>query len=138
MLRREIKYKNFDDEEVSDVYYFNISKSELVELEVEFKQGFGSMMQQIIDEKDSHEIIKYFKRIVLMAYGKKSDDGKRFIKNDQLREEFTQTPAYDALFMELATDAEKAAEFIRGALPKDMRADFDKGAAEVTEVKSNS
>lgn len=123
MLKREIKYEDYHGDETSDIFYFNLSKPELIELEVEHEGGFAVVVQNIIDTKDHKELIKKFKQIVLAAYGKKSDDGKRFIKSDELREEFSQTAAYATLFMELATDDKAAAEFILGVLPKDMTKD---------------
>lgn len=120
MLKREIKYEDFDGNIQSELFYFNISKPELVELEVEFKEGFGEMLRRIVEVKDNKELVKRFKDIILMAYGEKSDDGKRFVKSDILKEEFSQTAAYQTLFMELATDDGAAAIFLKAVLPKDM------------------
>lgn len=134
MLKREITYEDFNGNTVTDVFYFNISKPELVELEVEQKQGFSSWIQGVIESKDSKELVAQFKRIVLLAYGQKSEDGKRFIKSDELREEFSQTAAYQTLFMELSTNDQAAANFIKGVLPKDMTVDFDKNLAAQTQT----
>lgn len=128
MLKREITYEDFNGDTVTEVFYFNISKPELVELEVEYERGFSGMIEKIIEEKNSKELVKRFKEIVLMAYGKKSDDGKRFIKSEELREEFSQTAAYSELFMELATNDEAAATFLRGILPRDVAEAVDKAA----------
>lgn len=125
MLKREIKYQDFNDEEVVEEFYFNISKSELVELEVEYKDGFSGMIQKIIESKDSKELVKQFKQIVLLAYGQKSADGKHFLKSDEMKTEFSQSAAYNALFMELATDAGAADIFIKGIMPKDMNKPVD-------------
>lgn len=126
MLKREIKYEDFNGDQTSDVCYFNLSKTELIELEVRYDQGFSNLLKRIVETKDDKEIVKIFKDIILMSYGQKSDDGKRFIKNDQLREEFEQTAAYDQLFMELASDDEKAAIFLKGILPRDLAAEVEK------------
>jgi hypothetical protein len=131
MLTREISYTDFNDEKVVEKFYFNISKPELVEMEVEYKEGLGQKIQNIIDAKDYKQLIRMFKEIILVSYGQKSEDGRRFIKNDTLREEFVQTAAYHVLFMELAADATKAAEFLKGVLPKDMTGDIDKAVAEI-------
>lgn len=120
MLKREITYENFDGEMVTEVHHFHFAKNELIDLEVEYEGGLQAGLQRIIDAKDYKALIKEFKKLVLLSYGIKSEDGKRFIKNDELREEFSQTIAYDTLFMELATDDTKAAEFIIGILPKDV------------------
>lgn len=111
MLRREIAYEDFNGDKTSDTCYFNISKSELIEMEVEYKEGFGRMLERIIEEKDDKELIKRFKEIILMSYGQKSPDGKRFIKSDTLRDEFSQSAAYEVLFMELCTDVDAAVTF---------------------------
>lgn len=126
MLKREIKYEDFDGNETSEIVYFNISKPELIELEVMYEQGFGRMLEQIIETKDNKELVSRFKDLVLMAYGQKSEDGKRFIKSDKLREEFSQTAAYQELFMELATDENAAVIFLKGILPKDIVIEQDK------------
>lgn len=120
MLKREIKYEDFNGEQASDIFYFNISKPEVLELQVEYEGGLSKFLESIIETKDSKELIKKFKEIVLLAYGQKTEDGKRFIKSDKLREEFSQTAAYQSLFMELASNEGAAVLFIQGVLPKDM------------------
>jgi len=121
MFKRSIKYTDFDGIETVDVCYFNMTKTEI--LQYQAKIG-GNFIQIIVDSKDMEKIIREIQNLVLAAYGIRSEDGKRFIKNDQIREEFTQTAAYDALFMELATDDKAAAEFILGIVPPDMRGDL--------------
>lgn len=125
MLKREIKYTDFDGNEASDTHYFNITKSEIVELEVSKDGGMEAFIRRIAETNDHKSLIAEFKRLILLAYGVKSEDGKRFVKNDQIREDFSQTLAYDALFMELATDDEAAATFIKGILPADVAGKLD-------------
>jgi hypothetical protein len=120
MLKRDITYEDFDGESVTESFYFNLTKTELIELEVGYKDGLEAAMQRIVKTEDRQALIAEFQRIILLSYGVKSDDGRRFMKSDQLREEFTQTPAYDALFIELATDDKAAATFIQGILPKGL------------------
>lgn len=120
MLKRAIKYEDYNGDPAEDVHYFNISKPELIEMEVEEAGGLSVMIEACIEAKDHKTLIKLFKKIVLEAYGVKSEDGKRFIKSEELRREFSQTAAYNALFIELATDDEAAATFLKGVLPKDM------------------
>ncbi len=126
MLKREITYEDFNGNKQTDVFYFNISKPDLIDLEVEYEDGFGAMIEKIVETKDRKTLIKIFKEIVLLAYGQKSEDGKRFVKSDELRVEFSQTAAYSVLFVELATDDDAAATFLKGVLPKDIAAEFDK------------
>ena len=126
MLKREIEFEDFNGVKTTEVFYFNISKPELIELEVEYDQGFGQMLQNVVEAKNNKELIKQFKRIVLIAYGQKSEDGKRFIKSDKLREEFAQSAAYNELFMELATDDNAAVAFLTSVLPKDMQGELSK------------
>ena len=126
MLKRTIKYEDFDGNLISEDFYFNLSKSELIELEVQYDKGLGETLQDIVKENDFKKLIAEFKRLVLLSYGVKSEDGKRFIKSDELREEFSQTPAYDALFMELATNDNAAADFIQGIVPRDMAEAIEK------------
>lgn len=120
MLKRDIKYEDFDGNEQTDTFFFHLSKAELIELEVEYQGGLSAAIQKIVETEDNKALLNEFKRIVLLSYGQKSEDGKRFIKNDQLREEFQQMPAYSSLFTELAMDSTAAAEFISGIMPRDI------------------
>lgn len=122
MLKRTITYTDFDDNVVSEVHYFNISNSELIELNVQYEGGAQAFFQRIVEAQDGKAIIEQFKKLILFAYGQKSEDGKRFVKSDALREEFSQTIAFDALFMDLATNTESAAQFVNGVIPKDLAA----------------
>jgi hypothetical protein len=128
MFKRDITYEDFDGEKITESFYFNLNRSELIELEVGYKDGLAEAMQRIIQAKDNKTLIAEFKRIILMSYGVKSDDGKRFIKNDTLREEFSQTAAYDSLFMELATNENSAADFVNGIIPKGFVEEMQKAA----------
>ena len=126
MLKRNISYEDFDGEKVTETFYFNLTRSEIVELNVEHKGGLEDAIQRMVKSQDLKSLIAEVKKIVLWSYGVKSDDGKRFIKNDTLREEFSQTAAYDSLFMELATNDDAAATFIKGVIPKDFAKEMEK------------
>lgn len=121
MLKRAITYTDYNGTTRTETFYFNITKSELTKLEVGTEGGYAEMIQRIVDAKNGPEIMNAFERIIKLAYGIKSDDGRRFIKSDQISDEFMQTPAYDALFMELCTDAEAGAKFINAVMPADMQ-----------------
>lgn len=133
MLRRNITYTDFNDEEHTEEFCFHLSKTELVEIEVEYEGGLTKTLENIIKTNDHKTIVAEFKRIVLLSYGKVAEDGRRFIKSDELREEFVQSPAYDVLFMELSTDANAAAEFVVGIMPGDLAEEAKK---EVLKVKA--
>lgn len=120
MLKKTIEYTDYNDVERKEDFYFNLTKAELMELELGTTGGLGETIKRIIDTQDMPSIIKIFKDLVLKAYGVKSPDGKRMIKNDEVRDEFAQSPAYSELFMELATNAEAAAKFVNGIVPKDL------------------
>lgn len=122
MLKKTITYKDFNGTERTEDFFFHLSKADLTEMELgHYKDGgYQEAMQKIIDAEDGATLTKEFKKIILGAYGEKSSDGRRFIRSAQLSEEFSQTEAYVVLFMELATDADKAAEFIKAVLPDDL------------------
>lgn len=134
MLKHEITYEDFNGDTITEYFYFNLSKTELIELEHEYDRGFASNIEAIVEAKNTKELISEFKKLILMSYGKKSEDGKRFIKNDELREEFSQTAAFNELFIKLATDDAAAAAFVNGIIPKDMA----KSIEENTKTKSTA
>jgi hypothetical protein len=120
LLKKTITYKDFNDEEVSEDFFFHLSKAELVELEMSHKGGLSEALKLIIASDDGKAIITEFKNILLTSYGIRSEDGRRFIKNQNLRDEFESTEAYSTLFMELVTNADAAIEFINGIIPAGM------------------
>ena len=120
MLKKTITYTDFNGNERTEDFYFNLTKAEVMEMEMSTTGGMAEMIQRIVAAQNAPAIIKIFKDLVLKAYGQKSPDGKRFVKNDELREEFVQTEAYSQLFMELATDADAAAKFVNGIMPADL------------------
>lgn len=120
MLKKTITYTDYNGVERTEDFYFYLSKADLMEMEMGTTGGFAEMIQKVVNAQDAPAIIKIFKDLILKAYGEKSADGKRFIKNDELREAFSQTEAYSQLFMELATDSDAAAKFVNGIMPADM------------------
>lgn len=120
MLKKTITYEDFNGDSVSEDFFFHLSKAELVEMELSHEGGLSASLQRIVAAEDGKGIVAEFKNIILGAYGKRSDDGKRFIKNQALRDEFESTEAYSSLFMELVTDTDAAVEFINGVVPQDM------------------
>ena len=117
MLKKKITYTDYNGIERTEDHYFNLTKAEIMELELGTAGGFAEMIQRIVDAQDAPSIIKVFKDLILKAYGEKSPDGKRFIKSKEISDAFSQTEAYSQLFMELATDADAAAEFVNGIVP---------------------
>lgn len=119
MLKKTIDYTDYNGTKRSDVFYFNLSKGELLELEFSFG-GFEQAITKIIDSEDTKELFSIFKKIVLSSYGEKSQDGKRFIKSDELAKSFEETEAYSELMVELVTDANAASEFVNGIVPTNV------------------
>lgn len=120
MLKKTITYTDYNGVERTEDKYFNLSKAEIMEMEMSTAGGFAEMVQGIVKAQDAPAIMKIFKDIILKSYGEKSPDGKRFIKSKELSDEFSQTEAYSDLFMELCTNAEASAAFINGIIPADV------------------
>lgn len=117
MLKKTITYVDYNGSERTEDFYFNLTKAEIMEMELSTTGGLSEMISRIVAAQDAPAIIKVFKDLVLKAYGQKSADGKRFVKSAALSEEFAQTEAYSILFMELATDADAAAKFVNEIVP---------------------
>ena len=117
MLKKTITYVDFNGNERTEDFYFNLSKAEIMEMELGVSGGMSQMLNKIVAAQDGERIIKTFKEIILKAYGEKSPDGKRFIKSEELSTAFSQTEAYSQLFIELATNADAAAKFVNGIIP---------------------
>lgn len=117
MLKKTIPYVDFDGNERTEEFYFNLTKAEVIEMEMSTSGGLAAMLEKIVASQDTKRIIEVFKDLILKSYGEKSPDGKRFVKNQELRDAFSQTEAYSELFLELATNPEAAAAFVNGIVP---------------------
>lgn len=117
MLKKTITYTDYNLNERTEDFYFNLTQAEVTEMEVSVEGGLVEMINRIVAAQDGKQIIETFKDIILRSYGQKSADGRRFIKTQEIRDAFVQTEAYSKLFMELATDAKAASEFVNGIVP---------------------
>lgn len=135
MLKKTITYTDYNGNQRTEDFWFNLNKSELVELGLSKTGGLGAMLQRIIKEQNAPEIIKILKEILFKAYGEKSDDGKYFRKSEELSMNFSQTEAYNELFMDIFSDPEKSIAFFKGILPQDIQAEIKEN--ELLEAKNN-
>lgn len=120
MIKKTITYTDYNDNIRTETFYFNLNKAELTEMELSEAGGLSEMIKKLVETQDHPSIIKIFKELLLRAYGEKSPDGKRFVKSPELSKAFSETEAYVELYMSLATDANKAADFFGALVPKDI------------------
>ena len=117
MLVKKIKYTDFDGNEREETHYFNLTRTEAVELQWSVGGGLKDLLERIVEEQDIKLILEHTKKILSKAYGVKSADGRRFDKDPQHWTNFTQTNAFDELFIELMTNPGYAGEFIQQIIP---------------------
>jgi hypothetical protein len=133
MYAKKIKYLDFNDVEREETFYFNLTETELVEMETSMEGGLSEYGKRIIESQNIPEVMALFKKLILITYGEKSADGKRFIKEDPVRGklalEFQQTNAYSELYMEFINNPDSAAEFFNNVIPTKMRGDAASGQA---------
>jgi hypothetical protein len=126
MYKKTITYTDYNDMDRTEDFYFNLSEVELTDMQLSVEGGLSAMIDKLVESKDMAALINILKDIIIKSYGVKSEDGRRFIKKPEYVEEFMQTPAYGALYMELATDETAAAEFINKIIPSKLTAQVDK------------
>jgi hypothetical protein len=137
MLKKTITYTDFNDVEKTEDFFFNLTKAELMKLELGIEGGLGEYTKKLIAEKNISDLISLMEKIVITSYGEKTEDGKNFVfvKNPMMQEAFMQTDAYSNLFMELITDEQAGAAFINGVMPHDMKMDDIQMAKATEEAK---
>lgn len=118
MLKKTVTYTDYNGVERTEDFYFNLTRSELIEMHLTTEGGMDEKINSIINAKSQPELEKLFKEILLKSYGKKSPDGRLFMKNDEIRAEFEASPVYDELYMKLFTDENAAADFVNGVIPQ--------------------
>jgi len=120
VLKKNVTYTDFNGQTVTEEFRFHLSKAELVEMEAERRGGLAAYLQRIVETNDGAAIINAFKDLLQRSVGRVSQDGRRFIKNPEIVDDFMESPAYSVLFMELATKADAAAEFVNGIIPEGL------------------
>ena len=135
MLSRTFTCNGFDGSKFNVTFDFHLRESEVTKINMGTFVGLDVLMKRLFDTKNGEEIVKIMDKIIMTSVGRESLDHHAFIKNDEIRNEFTQTDAYDQLFMELTTDMDKLSAFIRDILPAKMRdkileANAERAAAE--------
>lgn len=121
MFKKTVTYKDYNGVERTESYHFHFSEAEILDMEMSVEGGFAERVQKIIDANDQAKLMKVIKQFVIDAYGVKSEDGKRFIKNEQVKTEFIESPAYSKIWMELMSSDQVAADFINNVIPADMK-----------------
>lgn len=134
MHKEVIKYTDYDGNERSETFYFNLSKAEITEMELSVTGGLSESLKSIVEKKDVPNTIAVIKDLILKSYGVKSPDGKRFMKSKELSEEFSQTEAYSELFMKMLGDSEYAAAFMNSIIPADLAKAAQEYAAQNPDV----
>ena len=129
MLKKTITYTDYDGNERSEDFYFNLTKAELMEMDLAEAGGLEEMLTRIISMRDTAKIIAVFKEIIMKSVGIKSPDGRKFIKNQEIRDDFAQTEAFSDLYMELITNVDEATAFVKGIVPADLAAEAEKQLA---------
>jgi len=126
MLKKTVTYIDYNGTERTEDFYFNMNQVEAIELEYGAIPGkrLTDMLVEMSNTSDAVTIITLLKEFLLKTYGEKSQDGKQFVKNKDIRDSFEQSPAFPKIYLELATNAEYAAEFITGVIPSEVRAEL--------------
>lgn len=125
MLKKTIKYTDFNGIERTEDFYFDMSKREIVKMQVSTKGGYDVQLKSIAADLNGALIMEFFENFIAKAYGEKSEDGRRFMKSEEISRAFMETPAYEVLFEELVTDDKAAANFVNAV----MRSNANKAVA---------
>lgn len=121
MIKREISYEDFDGNPHVETFWFHLTKTEAFEISSEYPENVEQMIKKMVASDDRRQIVEIFKKIVLRSYGQRSEDAKRFIKTPEATLEFSQSAAFDALFIELVTNDKVMADFIVGIMPNEVQ-----------------
>ena len=143
MYTKKITYTDFNGQERTESIYFNLTKAEVAEMEMDCPGGYSAYLERIIESKDQTEIMKAFKNLILKSYGEKSEDGRHFRKSEEISADFANTEAYSEIFVELMTNPSSAAAFVNGIMPfadmdESKKAELAAKTKELIESKSAS
>lgn len=127
MLKKNIEFEDYDGNKRKEDHYFNLNKAEVIKwLTTSGDYTLDKVMQRLSTERNGKKIMEIFEDLIHLSYGKKSLDGRKFEKSEEIWNDFYQTEAYSVLFTELVTDASKAAAFINDIIPKSLADEIEK------------
>lgn len=125
MIKKTITYTDFNGTQRTEDFYFNLSKAELMRMELGVKGGMTEMLNRMIAAQDAPAMMEVFEELVRKSYGVKTPDGRGFVKRQEDYEAFASTEAYSELFVELITNPEACAEFFNGVIPANLAEQVD-------------
>lgn len=135
MIKKTIEFTDFNGDKQVEDHYFNLTKSELFKMEVTAEgNSLQEYAQKIVEANKGSEIMDLFDKVLAKSYGIRSEDGKRFMKSEEIYKAFSETAAYDAFFFELVTDADKMTKFFAGVVPTDVQAE----ASSIDDLKAQA
>jgi hypothetical protein len=118
VLKKTVKYVDFDGKEQKETLYFNLTEAEVLRLDLEFEGGLEQHINNLNEKTRPNEILELFEKVLQMSHGEKSEDGRHFIKSDEKRELFSQSAAYSSLFVQLVQDVDEATAFFNALLSR--------------------
>ena len=131
MIKKKVTYTDYNGNERTEEHHFHLNKAELTEMELSVDGGLSNYYQKIVDSQSVPELAKIFKELLLKSYGVKTDEGRVFEKSEELSRKFSQSAAYETMYMDLASNTELAAKFANGIIP----ANFEK---EIAKLNANN
>ena len=134
MFSRKFEYTGYDGQPHADTYWFNLTEAELLKMELGKVGGIRNFMGKLLKEDKPSEVVDMFEKIILGAVGERSIDGRKFVKSKEISEDFSQTPAYSQLFVELVTDGKKLSAFLQNCIPPEMAAKLAQKETELEEA----
>lgn len=127
MLVKTIKYTDYNGVTREEEFYFNLNKIELLEMEAKLDGGIEGYVKNLVTTRDTGGLFDFICSLVQKAYGVKSADGRKFVKNEEVLADFVGTEAYTSLMEWLILDRKDAEDltnltaFLNGILPKEQK-----------------
>lgn len=138
MFRKMITYKDFNGIERTDPFYFHLNEAELMDIELDYGGNMSEAMKLMLEKHDVKGLLGIIAKLVRQAYGEKSGDGKRFMKNKEITDSFVTTEAYSALLIEMLNDENSLSEFMTKIMPSDMQSTLEQKLKERADEKGTS
>lgn len=137
MYKKTLTYTDFKGQKRTEELCFNMTEVELMKWAA---QPSGYTHDQLVDNMlkkgNTEGLMDMLDDLFRRSYGELSLDGKRFVKSPEIQQEFFESNAYPALFLELATNSEEASRFFNEVFPANINetlAKFSKKEESVNE-----
>ena len=111
MFTHTVEYVDFNGNSREEKLHFHLSLPEVTRIEAEIGKSLEDHIKELTTNNRLKDLLDFLEKMLLTAYGEKTEDGKSFRKNAEIRDMFEHSQAYAEIFEQVLTNHGLARKF---------------------------